>query len=174
MGRAVADNEGVAVTILNPVIAAAMAVEVATIEREAPVPAAPFGYGRDLSCVSDCTANFDEVDPNSQLALAQSLLRRLDTVPGSVADDPDNGFDLVTTLHRPVTLVDIQGYAERIRAEWRKDDRVDDAEVTITPSADLTTLDCAAQVTAIDPTIGTFTFTFAVTEDGAELLESIV
>lgn len=174
MGRVVASDEGVAVTILNPVIAAAMAIEVASIEREAPVPEAPFGYGRDLSCVNDCTDNFDEVDPNSQRALAEVLLRRVTTKPGSIPDDPDQGFDLVSTLNRPATPSQIQGYADRIRLEFRKDDRVDDAEVSLTPSTDFTTLECSAEVTPIDPALGVFTFTFAVAEDGTALLESIV
>jgi hypothetical protein len=161
-------------TISNPLIAAGLAAELADIEREAPVPSPPFGYGRDLSCVSDCTDNFDEVDPNSKQGLAEVLIRRVTTTQGTVLDDPDQGFNLYTVLNRPASAIDILRVGDRVRAEWKKDDRVADAVVTLTYDAATETIEASASVDAVDPVLGTFNFTFAVTADGAELLETIV
>ncbi len=142
--------------------------ELALLERVAPTPSAPFGYGTDLSCTSDLSEGLLEVDPFSTRALAEALMRRLDTPRGALVGDPNYGYDLRAALNRGVTEQDVRAIAANVRAEIEKDDRVDFAAVTVTPSADGSTLRVQLVITPVDPSIGGFTLTLAVTS--AELL----
>lgn len=142
--------------------------ELALLERIAPSPSAPFGYGADLICTTDLTAQMDEVDPTSTRALAEALLRRLDTPRGALPDDADYGRDLRAMVNRGVTTDDVRAIAGQVRSELEKDDRVDAARVIVTPAADGSRLRVQCWVTPVDPRIGGFTMTLAVTS--AEIL----
>lgn len=159
----------------NPVFEAAMQAELATIEREAPVPVPPLGYGRDLSCVTDCTDDYAEVDPLTRHALAESLFRSVTTPRGTVIDAPALGIDVrawgTGAAIGPNTLIT---YSDQARGEMRKDDRVDD--VTCVASFDFRTLTLtlACEVIAVDALVGDFELVIAVTADGEALINSIV
>lgn len=158
----------------NPVFDAAFAAERATIVREAPVPTGPLGYGSDLSCTTDCTPDYAEVDPLSKRALGEALFRRLTTRRGSVLDDANLGTDTRQYLHRGVTARDMQTYRDEIVGECSKDDRVESSDCTMQYIVATRNLRFALTVHAVDSSIGVFTLTFAVAEDGAALIESIV
>jgi hypothetical protein len=129
------------------------------------------GYGTDLSCITDVTPNVDEVNPASPTAIGEAVLRRLITPRGGVIDDRGYGFDLRGYCNRGVTNADLRSIGARVRAECKKDDRVSDADVTITYSD--RRLSVTIIVTPEDVTRDDFALTFFVTADGIELQESI-
>jgi hypothetical protein len=145
--------------------------EVALLAREVVSPVAPFFYGVDLSCVEDVTDDLAEVDPNSVTALGEALLRRLTTPRGTLPDDRNYGIDVRSFCNLGMSTQDIRDLASKIRSEVTKDDRVDDAAVTIGNPV-TSDLSIAVQVTPVDRALGVFTLTLAVT-DGQLLLEAI-
>jgi hypothetical protein len=145
----------------------AIAAEIALLAQETPTPAEPFGYGTDLSCVLDLTDRMEEVGQNTTLAIGQSLVRRLITPNGTLWDDPDYGEDIRSYLNRGTTLADLRDLEGKIRNECTKDDRVAQVAVQVAQTA-LVQLDISIQVTPVDPTLGVFTMTLALTD--AELL----
>lgn len=157
----------------NPTYDAAIAAELSTLTREVDVPTGQLGYGTDLSCVLDVTPTLDEVDPMSRVAVAQAVIRSLITPRGAVLDAPDYGLDLRGMLNRGLTNTEIRALADQCRAEARKDDRVEDATVTMTYTDSTKTMDVRVVLQCVDPVLGTFDFVFAVTADGAALIESI-
>lgn len=134
-------------------------------------PVEPYGYGSDVSCVSDVDAGVVELSGSDPLVVAQALVRRLDTPRGSLPDDPSYGISLRSYLSAGTTTTDIQRLAGVIRNELVKDDRVESLSVTVTPS---TTGDALAVLLSITPADSgiPFTMTLAVTS-GAVLLEAI-
>jgi len=129
------------------------------------------GYGTDLSCITDVTPNVDEVNPVSPTAIGQAVLRRLITPRGGVIDDHGYGFDLRAYCNHGVTNTDLRSIGARVRSECKKDDRVSDADVT------MTYLDRRLSVSILispeDVARDDFALTFFVTPDGIELQESI-
>lgn len=142
-----------------------IAAQIAELVRLVPTPAAPFGYGRDLSCREDITPTHDEVDPFSQEAITDATIRRLSTARGSlVEDDPDYGLDLRGMLNRGVRTREIDELAGAVRNEVTKDDRVESATVSVGfPSTDLRTLRVQITITPVDPLLGPFRLVLAVT-----------
>jgi hypothetical protein len=155
------------VTQLTDAIAAAIE-EIPITDRVAPTN---LGYGTDLSCITDVTPSVDEVDPRSPVAIGEAVLRRLITPRRGVADDEGYGFDLRGYCNRGVTETDVRSIAARARSECKKDDRVSDADVTMT-YADRR-LSVSIIITPNDVTRDDFALTFWVTADGIELQESI-
>lgn len=150
----------------------AIAAAIAELERVTEVPSGPFGYGTDISCAGDLTETMEEVDGFSTLALAQALVRRLDCARGQLPDDPDYGIDVRSYCNRGATTQDIRSLASRIRGEVTKDDRVDTATVTVTPSSTGDELGVKVAVTPYDARLGPFTLTLAVTS-AAVLIEEL-
>lgn len=146
----------------------AIAAGLASLERVQSPPSAPFGYGSDLSCAADLSEDMEEVDPNSTLALGQAIARRLDCPRGKLPDDPDYGMDLRGYCNRGVTTSEIRSLATRVRNEVEKDDRIAGVTVTVTPSSTGSTLTVEIAVVPVDPRIGNFGLTLAVTS--AEVL----
>jgi hypothetical protein len=142
--------------------------EIPITDRVAPTS---LGYGTDLSCVTDVTPSVDEVDPRSPTAIGEAVLRRLITPRRGVVDDEGYGFDLRGYCNRGVTETDVRSIAARTRAECKKDDRVSDADVTMT-YADRR-LSVSIIITPEDVRRDDFTLTFWVSADGIELQESI-
>lgn len=157
---------------MNTTVADAIAAELATLERLVDVPAAPLGYGTDLSCALDLTSTMDVVDPTGTLGLAEAIVRRLDCPRGALIDDPDYGIDLVGMLNAPTTATELRALAGAIRAEVTKDDRIDAVEVTVAPSTSGETLVVQLHVTAVDPAVGDFELILALSDAGL-LLEEI-
>lgn len=155
-------------TIVHETIAA----EIALLEQTEPTPLAPFGYGQDLDCETDLTEEMLEVDPSSKRALAQALLRRLSCPRGRLPDDPDYGYDLRGRLNAGTDLSVIRDLAGQIKSEILKDDRLEGAEVVTSYSAPTSTLNVQIWVSPVDPALGNFSLTLAVT-DGAVLMQEI-
>jgi hypothetical protein len=149
--------------------------DIATLTRLVVAPDGNvLGYGTDLSCVSDCTDDFAEVDPNSPLGIAEALIRRLTCPRGGLPDDANYGVYLPGYVNRGVTLQELRELNGVITNECRKDDRVADVVATTTYVATkiAPTLSVAIQVTPEEPSLGVFTFTISVADDKV-LLETI-
>lgn len=146
-----------------------IAQQVAELEQLVPTPAPPFGFGVDLACVEDCTPTFDEVNPFSQRAIGEATVRRLSTARGTLDDDPDYGLDLRAYLNRGTALQEIADLAGAVRNEITKDDRIESATVTATFEG--TVLRVKVTITPVDPNLGEFRLTLAVTS-AAVLLEA--
>ena len=156
---------------MSQIVLDSIAADIAELTRVVPVPTAPLGYGVDLSCVDDLTEDLAEVDPFSPVAIGEALLRRLTTPRGQLPDDPDYGFDIRGYCNRGVPVGELRSLAGQIRSEVTKDDRVEDATVTVTiPS--LNSMTVAILVTPADPTLDTFTLTFSV-QSGEATLQAI-
>lgn len=110
----------------------------AQLLAELPTPAAPTavateGFGSDLSCVEDLTPDMAELASADVLVVAQAALRRLTTPRGALLDDPDYGLDVQAYVHKAMTPAELRAMAGQIRLELLKDDRIEDAQVTVTP-----------------------------------------
>lgn len=147
---------------MSDVVRDAIATELALVQRIAPAPLAPFGYGSDLSCAGDLTPTMESVDPFSTRAIAESILRELDTPRGGLVDDPDYGLDLRGAVNRGMTAADVRSLAERVRTVAEKDDRVSRASVTVSPSPTGTTLRVEIRVTPVGA-LNPFRLTLAAT-----------
>lgn len=157
---------------MSAIVEDAIAEELATLERVMDPPSPPYGYGSDLRCDSDMREDAAEVDGFSRLALAEALVRRLDCPRGALPGDADYGIDLRSYCNRGTTAAEIRALAGQINGELRKDDRVDRVLVTVTPSPDGSRLGVQLEVTPIDPNVGGFALTLAVTS-AAVVLEEI-
>lgn len=159
--------QGDPVTILLDTIAA----ETAQLQRLVPVPVAPFGYGVDLSCVSDLTPTMAEVDAFSPLGVAQACARRLQTQRGTLADDLAYGLDVRGMLNTGVTASELRDMQGQIRSELLKDDRIADLAASVSmPSTNALTVQI--RITPADPNASSFSFTLAVTS-AQVILEAI-
>jgi hypothetical protein len=158
----------------NAIIDAAIAAELAALtERVADVPAPPLGYGTDLSCVTELDNDCAEVDPQSRVAVAQAITRRLTTPRGALIDDPDYGYDVRQFANRGTTQLELRAVADQCRGEAVKDDRVRDAAITAIYDAAERRLTVSAQLDCADPLLGVFSLTFGVDATGAALLETV-
>lgn len=155
---------------MSDVVRDAMSAGLVGIVPLATTPVAS-GFGRDLVCIDDLDPRGSETDPASLEALAQDLYHRVITARGRLPDDPDYGLDLIEFLHRPTTQTELLAMAGAVTAEMRKDDRVTDAETTLTANGSSLTVQIA--VTPKDPSIALFKLIVSVT-DGATLLEEII
>jgi hypothetical protein len=155
---------------VNNTVADALAADLVTIERSVDVPTGALGYGTDLSCVVDLTPDCAEVDPMSQQALIEALLRRLSTSRGQIVDAPDYGLDLRARLNQAATPAGVLALRGDIRNECTKDDRVADVSVELDVSDDGLTLSIALNVEGVDPG-DSFDLTFAVGADGIVALD---
>lgn len=158
---------------MNATFTAAMASQLAELERVVDAPVAPHGYGRDLSCVLDCTDGFAEVNGDTALIVAQAVARRFLTPRGSILDDLDQGRDVRGFLHRPATRDELRAFESQLRAEAMKDERVADAAVQFSVSDGARELTLDVRLTPHHPTLQPFRFVLSVTEASVllELLE---
>jgi hypothetical protein len=148
-----------------------VAAELAKLTQVVPTPVGNVGYGTDLSCTTDLTPTMEVVNPVSTVAIAQSWLRRLTTPRGGLVDDPTYGLDVAGYLNRPMQPLDVRQYEGEIRQELLKDDRVTEAVVTVTYVNESLTV--SALGTPVDPTLGPFTLTFAITGDGSIVVQEL-
>lgn len=156
---------------MNAVVRDAIATSIAGLSREVATPVAPFGYGTDISCARDLEESMPEV--SGDIGLAQAIARRLDCPRGGVPDDGDYGVDLRSYLNRGITVTEQRSIAGAVQSEITKDDRLESARVTVTPSATGDSMRIAVQVVPRDSLLGgPFSLTVAVTDGGA-LLEEI-
>lgn len=157
---------------MSTIVKDAIAEELTALERVVDLPSEPYGYGSDLRCDSDLREDMAEVDGMSTLAIAEALVRRLDCPRGALPGDPDYGIDLRSYCNRGTTAAEIRSLAGQINGELRKDDRIERVVVTVTPSPDGSELAVQLEVTPVDPNVGDFALTLAVTS-AAVVLEEI-
>jgi phage baseplate assembly protein W len=88
--------------------------------------------GSDFSAVDDLdfALTFLEGEEHERLAFIQAIQRRLSTPRGALFYDPSYGLDLRNFLSDNLSPKVMQGI---IAAEIRKDERVENAEVSVTP-----------------------------------------
>lgn len=157
---------------MNTTVGDAITTELALLEVLVDFPVSPFGFGSDISGATDIAADVAEVDPFSTIALAQAIVRRLDTPRGSLPDDKDFGIDLRSYANRGMTAADIQSLAGQIRSELLKDDRIDTLIVTVRPSSTGTSLGVELAVRPVDPQVGGFALTLSASS-ASILIEEI-
>jgi hypothetical protein len=147
-----------------------IAAGLTALTRQATTPPAPYGYGRDLKCVTDLTTSLEDTNPKSVESLAQDLFHRVTTERGTIVDDPDFGDDVRDALSGGLTPAALAAIGGRVELECLKDDRVSDVDA----SADLTApgeLTITIAVTPKDPALQPFEMVLAVTNATALLLE---
>lgn len=121
--------------------------------------------GSDLSCITDLTPSMAEV--TGRRALAEAVARRWSTPRGRLIDDPNYGFDLTQFVNDdvdPPKLARIKAGAE---AEAGKDERVEDAEVSLVFTAGGLLIVTGTLTDAAGP----FTLTCAVSAVTVQLLQ---
>jgi hypothetical protein len=159
---------------MNPTVQAALARNLAQLQRVRKDPVAPFGYGVDLSCITDCDSRFSTVDPFSAIGIGQACARRLLTPVGSLLGSPDYGYDLAGLLNRGVTPGVLSTLAMQVQNQCELDDRVQRCAVrlTLTGTAIQPELTVRLTITPEDYNVGTFRFVFALSADTISILES--
>jgi hypothetical protein len=158
---------------MSQIVLDAIDAELRTLVRIVPARAAdaPLGFGRDLSCVVDVTADMAEVDPASPVGIGQAAIRRLITPRGTLADDPGYGIDVRGYCNRGVTAQELRELGGLVRLELTKDDRIADVSVAVTtPSAGALHID--ARITPADPDLTPFALIFSL-QSGALTVEAI-
>lgn len=158
---------------MNSVFSAAFSEELSTVERVLEPSTSHPGWGSDLSCTDDVTADFAELDGNDPRILAEYTYRRINTSAGELADDPDWGFDVETLLHKGVTEKDLVNVRNVLRAEIARDERLRDVvvEASYNRSSEALTLNIGANV--VDSN-SSFLLTVVVDRTGSNLVELIV
>lgn len=148
---------------MNPTLAAAIAADLATLERVVDPPPEPLEYGADLDCVIDCTEDFAELDGSTPRAIAQAVARRYCTPRGGLPDDPDYGCDVRGALNHPTTQAELRTLQSRMKNEAAKDERVERADVTVTFNQAASELSASVTITPRDPRLTAFSFVVRVT-----------
>ena len=115
-------------------------------------------YGQCWSCVSDLTSPAVYVSGNR--AIGEAIARRLSTVRGGLIDDPTYGYALTEFLNDDLSTGDIARIQANTQAECLKDERVAEADVTVSLVG--TTLGVSIQVTTV--TGQTFALVLSVAE----------
>lgn len=129
-------------------------------------------FGTDIGALDDIDASLTVVDDAT--AFAQALVRRITTPRGGLFYDPAYGYDVGAAVNSATDPAIIEANAV---AELLQDERVDDADVTLTVTdpedQSLTggkTWTLEVQVTTSE---GPFAFTLSVADvTGALLLEA--
>lgn len=101
--------------------------------------------------------------------LANSIARRLQTERGTLAYAPDEGLDVRDLLSEGVTQANLVTWQAAITRECEKDERVEGADVTITPND---TGDEATIEIALESTEGDVTLVLSVDKLTVTLLEA--
>ena len=147
---------------MNPTVQAAFDAMLAEIPQPVIPVQSQLGYGRDLSCVTDCTDGFEEVDPDSPRGIAEAITRRFITPRGALGnDDLDYGIDLTGMLHAGLTEKDLRTLQSKLHGEARKDERVDTITIRLTLAASV--LSVACRITPRNPLLDPFSMVIQVT-----------
>lgn len=126
--------------------------------------------GLTLSCVEDLDARCSLV--TGRRAIAEAVVRRWTTPRGRLGYDPDYGFDVRQYLNDDVDARTLALIRSGMVAEAKKDERVLDVDVTITPPADGSGIGAYKFECFIYDADGPFEFTFAATEASVRLLNA--
>lgn len=155
---------------MSETILSKIAEYVAATSRTVESPTGDLGFGADLSCADDLAEDWSELPGSDVRLVAESVYRRLTTARGTLLDDPDYGLDLRSYLHRGQTQAELLAMRGAIRSEVLKDDRVDDANLTVELIRSGVELVITIAGTASE---APFALTLAVS-DGGTLLQEIV
>lgn len=119
------------------------------------------GFGRELSCVFDCTDSFaTTTDP--RVLITQAGLRRLITARGTLParDDDDYGLDVRGMLHAGLTQTELRSLQSKIVGELKKDQRIESAIVRVVFATGRLTI--TGTITPRDPRLEAFPFTMTI------------
>lgn len=156
---------------MNATVSDAIAQEIAALPRVVATPTGTLGFGADISCAGDLSEAMIDIDDPRRI-LGESIARAFDCPRGTNPDDLNYGIDLREALHKPTTVSEIRDRQTSAESELRKDDRIDTANVTITPSPTLDALAIAVTVVPRDPALGgPFSLTLALTDAGVLIKE---
>ncbi len=120
--------------------------------------------GTDFSGVDDIDNNLTMV--SGRKMLAQAIVRRWITDPGGLFYDPEYGAGLLNYLSDIVD--DVGSIAALLSAEARKDERVEDCQVSVVWDAATETLSVDGR---IETAVGPFSLTLKLSEDNPLTLE---
>lgn len=140
----------------------------ASLVRATPIPTGDLGFGSDLDCADDLTADMAELPGDSPLLIAQSNYAVLTTPRGAVADAPGYGYDVRGLLNKGLTVQQITQIAGQVRAQLVDDDRNDDVSVTLTPVGNTGDFDLDIQG---ETAAGPYSLIFAVVDGEPRLKE---
>lgn len=147
---------------MNPIVQDAFAALLAQIPEPVITPDTQLGYGRDLSCVTDCTDAFEETDPASPRGIAEGLARRFITPRGGLGnDDPDYGYDLTGLLHAGLTADNLRTLQSKLIGEGRKDERIERLSIRLSLATGVLSVSC--RITPRDPQLEPFSMVLQVT-----------
>lgn len=120
-------------------------------------------YGFDLSCTTGIDPRGATV--SGRILVAQAIFRRLITPRGRLIGDPNYGTDITEFINDDTNKTGIAVLRASIKAECRKDERVDDVSVSITNNNGKYTI-----IITLDVGDGPFDLTLAVSDVTVELL----
>ncbi len=146
-----------------------IAAEVALVEQLVDTPARA-AWGRDLSCIFDCTEDLEEVPEDSEEAIVQSVSRRLITERGTLLDDLEYGFNIAGFLNLGMTTEDIIRLEAGVRGECLKDDRVGAVDVVVLIEGVTASITVTLTPLDFDLFPPSFTFTIDSTTNILELI----
>lgn len=86
--------------------------------------------GLTISCLGDLDPSFAMV--SGRRGLAQEIANRLISPRGSYLPDPEYGFDVRAFLNESIGIGEIFRIESGVESEALKDERVDDADATVT------------------------------------------
>jgi hypothetical protein len=130
-------------------------------------------YGTDLGTYPNAAANgaidldLGMSEVTGRTLLAQSLVRRQTTPPGSVIDSPNDCLDVRGWVSAGATQQQLNALAGNLKSELLKDERVTAVTVTVSFNQATMTLTIDEQVTS---SYGPFTLTLAVSQVTLSLL----
>lgn len=138
------------------------------------LPTTGLGYGRDAWCTgSELDDDAREVDPQSPLGIAQTLVRAYLSPRDSVPDAVGRGWDVRQCLNRGVTQTQLRAYEGMMQGEAEQDDRVQSATVSVAIEGSLAVPQLRGRFHIVpqDPALSPFDFVFTVPATGAAMLE---
>jgi hypothetical protein len=131
---------------------------VAELPAVTPPVEGELGWGRELSCVEDCTDSFAEIGPYDPAIIMQAIARRYQTPRGTLLDDPEYGLDLRGYLHKGLTQKDLRQLQTQALGEANKDQRIDRSATQLTLSFIASIMRVSLRVTPRDPRGNPFPF----------------
>jgi hypothetical protein len=147
--------------------------EIATLTKLVPTPQEPLGYGRDLVCVTDLTADMLEEDPESPVGIMNAAIRFLTTDRDSIPDAPGRGWNVRRLLNRAFTTAELLAQEGMIMGELEQDDRIDTATAKLELNYAARSVQIRIQIKPRALALQPFDFIVAVTDGAAhwELLK---
>ncbi len=120
--------------------------------------------GQCLAGIEDATGGM----VSGRVALAQALIREAITPTGTNIVDPLYGYDVTQHLDGRLDVATLSEISTRLTGRWRADDRVLDAQVTVSLVNNILVI--ASTIWDKD---GPFPLTFSVSEAGVQLLGKV-